>query len=863
MYSKLFDVLNDKENNFMLPFYWQHGDHYDTIPTEIERIYNSGCRAFCVESRPHKDFVGDTWWRDMDLILSEAKKRDMQVWILDDDHFPTGNAAGHIQKYHPEKRRWDIGERHVDVRGPVNKSLLLTKENENSILLGAYAYKRTGEAEFCSCEEILDFRNSCKDGFCEITLPEGVWRVFFIYQTRESQKHPYYIDMLSRESVRVLIDAVYEPHYAHYKDYFGSTIRGFFSDEPQLSNSWFSPHCGDPGLYEMHLGLPGLAYPWSADVLSIMQERLGFDPLPYMAALWFDIGDRTSSVRYEYMDAVTRLYRDNFTRQLGDWCAEHGVEYIGHVIEDMNAHKRTGYGTGHYFRALDGQHMSGIDIVLHQIMPGINDLIHTASNYGNNANPEFFDYTLAKMGASLAHISKDMQGRAMCEAFGAYGWAESCSDMKWLLDHLLVRGINHFVPHAFSPSFPDPDCPPHFGAADKDPQFEAFGRLMRYGNKAAHLLYGGTHIADAAILYDAEFEWMNAQGSTQFMQVPAKILYDNNIDFDFLPIDCIVGAQDARIYHAKVENSALKVGKQSYRVLIVPYAPLMPQALTEQLNAFAQQGLHILWMGKDCDRENLCAKVRALFIPDIEAVGSKALLRSCHYADGENDIYMFANESITDSVDCTLLLHGARSNRGVCLDLLNDAVYRVELTDGKLPLTLHPNHSSLFVFGDVDLEQLPKKKNWNTYHKADLTFTVELAEADDLQHFTLLQEGVKADALFNITSLDCKPNFSGKIRYTAVFDSSALPSTEEIALDLVDAGTACKLSLNGENLGIRVTKPYLYDLSNHIKEGKNELVIEVSNTLANKIRDNLSSYMAIRAAGLVKQPYFVTVTEKQ
>ena len=79
----------------------------------------------------------------------------------------------------------------------------------------------------------------------------------------------------------------------------------------------------------------------------------------------------------------------------------------------------------------------------------------------------------------------------MCEVFGAYGWAEGGPVMKWLLDYLLVRGVNHFVPHAFSPAFPDPDCPPHFGAAGKDPQYEAFSKLMTYGNRAAHLLTGG------------------------------------------------------------------------------------------------------------------------------------------------------------------------------------------------------------------------------------------------------------------------------------------------------------------------------------------------------------------------------------
>ena len=185
MYNRLRDVLSGSEQNYMLPFYWLHGDHYDTIPKEIRRIYDSGCRAFCVESRPHKDFVGEGWWRDMDLILSEAKKLGMEVWILDDDHFPTGHAVGHIEKYHPELARWDLSERHLDVVGPADRALLMTQETETHRLLGIYAYKRTGEKELCSPEEVLDFTDKVKDGFCEITLPEGVWRVFFIYRTRD------------------------------------------------------------------------------------------------------------------------------------------------------------------------------------------------------------------------------------------------------------------------------------------------------------------------------------------------------------------------------------------------------------------------------------------------------------------------------------------------------------------------------------------------------------------------------------------------------------------------------------------------------------------------------------------------------
>lgn len=57
--------------------------------------------------------------------------------------------------------------------------------------------------------------------------------------------------------------------------------------------------------------------------------------------------------------------------------------------------------------------------------------------------------------------------------------------MNWLMDFLLVRGVNHFVPHAFTDFFPDPDCPPHFGGDGNDPQFPGFTKLMEYTNRAS------------------------------------------------------------------------------------------------------------------------------------------------------------------------------------------------------------------------------------------------------------------------------------------------------------------------------------------------------------------------------------------
>jgi len=854
MYERLKDVLDNREDNYMLPFYWQHGDHYDTIPEEVERIYRSGARAFCVESRPHRDFCGEGWWRDMDRILAEAEKRDMKVWILDDDHFPTGHAAGHIAKDHPELRKWQLVERHVDVMGPLTDALLLTdKTNDEHILLGVYAYPRVPDRDSVILEdcrpEPLCLTDGMEGDFLRFSVPEGCWRVFFLYKSRRGNDHPDYIDMLREESVRVLIDAVYEPHYAHYARYFGNTIAGFFSDEPSLGNGWFGSHSTDMGMYNRRVGMPGLALPWNDRIPGMMAEALGYDPSSLLPALWFGMGEKTGELRHAYMDAVTKLYRDCFTRQLGGWCAEHGVQYIGHIIEDMNAHGRLGCSAGHYFRSLDGQHMSGIDIVLHQIIPGMADWTHTATAFGNNADPAFFDYVLGKLASSFAHIGTETEGRAMCEVFGAYGWAEGAPVMKWLLDYLLVRGVNRFVPHAFSPAFPDPDCPPHFGAAGKDPQYDGFAALMKYGNRAAHLLSGGVHRADAAILYHADAEWMNRDGGAMLTQVPAKTLYDAHIDFDILPADCFTGDSGSRVYPARAENGCLVVGNARYRVLVIPAAEVLPEKLEKALTEMKDAGVPVIRMDFKTSPTELLEAVDAVSARSVRVEGDYPLLRICHYTSGSAEIFMFVNESVSDPVHTSVRLPlSAEQSRGVVLDMLHDGAYSIEAEDGTIRLDLTPNQSVIAVFDAADnLPAVPEQKRWTVSEDAGLTFRVETAPYDRAGAYTLFDEAMPADRLYSVTGPKGDPAFSGTVRYTAFFEGKR----EALAVDLGEVGQTSRLWLNGRDLGVRVCPPYRYDLTDTLIEGENTLVIEAANTLANAVRDHFSSFMAIPASGLL------------
>ena len=154
MDKRLYDVLNDREGNHMLPFLWMHEGRHDNLPGLVQQIYDSGARAFCVESRPHEQFCRQEWWDDMDVILAEARKRDMKVWILDDRHFPTGFANGLISEKYPHLRKWQLIEEHTDMVGPAPQSAMLLGENEEDHLIGVYAYHRSEAAETLDAEPI-------------------------------------------------------------------------------------------------------------------------------------------------------------------------------------------------------------------------------------------------------------------------------------------------------------------------------------------------------------------------------------------------------------------------------------------------------------------------------------------------------------------------------------------------------------------------------------------------------------------------------------------------------------------------------------------------------------------------------------
>jgi hypothetical protein len=861
MKQTILDLLNNNGGNYIFPFFWQHGESEQVLREYMGAIHACGIGAVCVEARPHPDFVGPKWWEDMDVILDEARKRNMKVWILDDAHFPTGQAAGTMQDADVRLCKQYIMVDRTDICGPLPEASLNVASMarttpspfgfqpslfnrmpprlfEDDTFLAAVASRLDGGDHVDST--LLDLTGQVIDGKLEWNVPEGMWRIFVLYNTRNGGGRTDYINMLDQDSCRVQIDAVYEPHYAHYKDDFGKTIAGFFSDEPAVGNtSGFN--------FDESIGRKMMPLPWNQDMPGLLKEQLGVDYLRLLPALWSEVGDPalTARVRYAYMNSATALIAKNFSEQIGKWCEEHGVLYTGHIIEDNNQHSRLGCSQGHFFRSMQGQHMSGIDDIGNQVLLG-GENHYRMSSFTPPGDGEFYHFALGKLGSSQAHIDLRKKGRAMCEIYGAYGWNTGVRLMKYLTDHFLVRGINQYVPHAFSPKeFPDPDCPPHFYAHGHNPQYRHFGKLMRYLNRMCYIFNDGLHVAPVALLYHGEAEWT---GSCMFLQKPARQLLEHQIDFDVVPSDLFA---DMASYRASFDGS-LRVNGETYQAFVVPYAEFITRAVAVFAANASKAGFPVIFIDRlpdgicdgssDAEREQLlhglqqCEVVPLLKLADdlkrrdildVRVEGDFPRLRYYHYVKDGQDAFMFSNEdpgkafsgSVVLPVHASLTAYDAMENT-----LLEVPVEETSLGT-KIHLVLRPYESIVIVtdrFAGIERKPiLQLGTQWNL----DGEWKLSIATAKEYPQFhdecTLLE-------LHNVGKI--WPDFSGFVRYEKQFDyQDALPS--HAALSIEDAYEGVEAWVNGVNAGMKICPPYQFDITGLLKEGENSIRIEVANTL--------------------------------
>ncbi|HHV11873.1 MAG TPA: hypothetical protein GXX75_16485 [Clostridiales bacterium] len=850
MNKRVIEVMQGRGENYILPFLWLHGAEEEMLRHCMEKIDNCGIKAVCLESRPHPDFAGPRWWHDLDILIDEAKKRNMRIWILDDSHFPTGYANGAAAQAPEHLKRWALTERVLPVDGPVkgcrfavatrmgytyiDKGQDIHSEPFREELVAVIAGRRIetdGKVQYTQLEDVTG--QVTEEGWLQKDFPEGTYSLFtYTKRLGAAAGQNDYISMLEKDSVKILLDTVYEPHYQRYKEEFGKTIAGFFSDEPGFYNL-------PDTLYGLGRIGDDMPLPWTDDVtVKFKKQTADGRDLAMLPGLFHQLEGQERQACYAYMDIITKKYQANFSDQIGNWCREHEVEYIGHVLEDGLYSQNLGAGTGHYFRALHGQHMGGIDIVLNYLLPG--------RDYDNGI---FTHYELPVLGASVAQQNVWMKGRSMCEIFGAFGWSEGLSLMKWMADHMMVNGINWFVPHAFTDkAFPDPDNPPQFYAQGNDPQYRYMHVLFHYMNRICHLFNGGQAAVDVAVFFPAEGSWMGKSRSPAYI---GRMCLQHQIPYQILCMD--------NLKLAEVKGGRICIGNAAYRCLVVDSIEYLPAEYLEIFKNLIEKGacirfVNVVPAGTDGSRMESWSAVMEeellTLFHDYRICRPAAFskwLRCYRYEQEDVTILMFANSSMTQEIDVAVTLPEAEKTIGY--DALNDVMFVPDMQeDDRMYLQLDKGESFLLFMGkEADLTALSEcgkemksctvKMTWT-----DMEGEYRISLAPYYAQETFEPFGTKK-VLDDV--INWRKDFAGIIRYETTFTGKA-----EV-LKLEHCYGPAEVCVNGQSCGVRIAYPYIFDISSCTSDGENRLRIEVATTLGEVLKDPMSLERAMEPVGIL------------
>lgn len=138
-------------------------------------------------------------------------------------------------------------------------------------------------------DSLVDLAPFIHDGRLTWQPPRGKWRVVrFTHKQApglgQRGGKELSVDGASRESTKWFIETVYQPHHDRFKDDFGTTIPGFFYDEPETMGDWGT---------ELNVILDGWGVDWKK---------------AYVAYKFQLAGDDDAAARYQYMEAIAEAW---------------------------------------------------------------------------------------------------------------------------------------------------------------------------------------------------------------------------------------------------------------------------------------------------------------------------------------------------------------------------------------------------------------------------------------------------------------------------------------------------------------------------------------------------------------------------
>jgi hypothetical protein len=496
----------------VMPFwFWNDELNENEIIRQISDFDAHGVSGFVIH--PRIGLPDSIKWMSPRLIslmriaIKEASKRKMLVILYDEGMYPSGSSSGQVVERNPAHAARGLAK--VDLK----------QGEELQMPAGAKLIT------------VIDRSNGSRAAIIERPTGGNIRGLHYIGEGsgKPREETPPAGDILNPEAVSSFIELVYDRYANEFREYFGNTIMGIFTDEPDP--------LGRGAMRGMH--------PGNEKLLTQINSILGYDFKPFLGDLWFTDGKDYLKHRSDYDRAINICLEENYYKRLSKWCSQHGIYLMGHPA------KSTDIGTEKYFQ------VPGQDLVWRYVEPGPKALEGQHS-------------TMAKCASSaMVHLG---YRRNSNELYGAYGHNLTWDEMVWLANWCFVRGQNLLIPHAFYYSVRGirfDERPPDVG-----PNAKWWPDYKSYADGARRLSWINTdsrQICNVAILCDA----------TYLPDKAAKSCLNNQIDFNYL---------ENRLLNSKAEinSDGIHISGMIYNALILDSLITLQEELVPLLEKLAK-----------------------------------------------------------------------------------------------------------------------------------------------------------------------------------------------------------------------------------------------------------------------------------
>lgn len=754
----------------------------------------------------------------MDLVeaaVEEAAALKMNVILYDEGMYPSGAANGEIVRRNPEYASRGLRMVEQPLDGPLEWTIPL---EEGDRLVSVQAIKKLSEKQ-CDVTKVHILK--AEDGRVRFAPPDqdawsliafidsftnGTIRGIHYGQDDGEPNAPRAADLLNPEAIALFIELTHERYYQRIGKHFGSTVIAMFTDEPDL-------------LGRRHR--KGLV-PWTNGFLK--QFLAGGNREEELAALWFDVGIETESIKTKYRKAVRKQMEKAYYKPLHDWCEERGIALTGHPAASDDI------GLLQYF------HIPGQDVVWRWLAPE-NELGITGRHS-----------TMGKCSSDAARH----RGRArnLNECFGVCGkdheWALTADDMKWYLDWLFVRGVNLITPHAFYYSIEGERL--HERAPDVGPNniwWSEYARFARYIKRMSWVMTDSVNVTRLAVLSEADhLSWKLA-----------KPLFERQIEFNYLEEELLQNV-------CTLQDGKLSIVNQVYDTIILEQGREFEAETWSKLEAFVRQGGIVaeLTVEGAVKSPEIGQQRYAELDQLVDSMSKRLSERPVFKPAASNSAQSRAEEEQPGHADQAGM--SQQYAKGLRIShVVKDGVHLYVLV----------NEGEAVIAGHLTVQQQGWAEVWDAWNG-----TVQSAEAVKIGEgleisvrierrgsliiavdprletkeysapstrmvrslglhtgWKLADRGVPV-VLESWTEWDGMEHFSGTLSYEVDIEWNPSRVYADVVLDLGQVHELARVFLNGEEVGIGMWKPYRFSIHEQLREGVNRLRVDVTNTLANR-----------------------------